>query len=83
MRLETSEVEWIELEGNNNRGTSAAFLEQLRLRHTGSLQVICDNTAAHRGEDVREFLGTPGRGLRLVDLLGYNPGFNGDEAIWG
>ena len=33
-RLETWEVEWIELEGNN-RGTSATFLEQLRQRHTG------------------------------------------------
>ena len=28
--LETGEVEWMELEGNSNSGTSAAFLEQLR-----------------------------------------------------
>ena len=76
-------MEWIELEGNNNKGTLAAFLEQLRQRHTGPLQVICDNAPAHRGEDVREFLRTPGPGLRLVNLLGYNPDFNGDEAIWG
>ena len=62
-------MEWIELEGNNNKGTSAAFLEQLRQRHTGPLQVICDNAPAQRGEDVREFLRTPGPGLRLVNLL--------------
>ncbi len=28
--LETGEVEWMELEGNSNAGTSAAFLRQLR-----------------------------------------------------
>ena len=27
--LETGEVEWMELEGNSNRGTSVAFLTQL------------------------------------------------------
>ena len=38
--LETGEVEWMELEGNSNSGTSAAFLEQLRERHGGRLNVI-------------------------------------------
>ena len=81
--LETGEVEWMELDGNSNSGTSAAFLEQLRERHTGPLTVIWDNAPAHRGEAVREFLQTPGLGLRLVNLPGYSPDFNADEAVWG
>ena len=81
--LETGEVEWMELEGNSNAGTSAAFLAQLRKRHPGPLNVIWDNAPAHRGEAVRECLGTPGLGLRLVNLPGYSPDFNADEAIWG
>ena len=32
---------------------------------------------------MREYLRTPGLGLRLVNLPGYSPDFNGDEAIWG
>ena len=44
--LETGEVEWMELEGNSNSGTSAAFLEQLRERHSGQLNVIWDNAPA-------------------------------------
>ena len=81
--LETGEVEWMELEGNSNSGTSAAFLEQLRERHGGCLNVIWDNAPAHRGEAVREYLRTPGVNLRLVNLPGYSPDFNADEAIWG
>ena len=65
--LETGEVEWSELEGNSNAGTSAAFLMQLRQRHVGPLNVIWDNAPAHRGEAVREYLGTPSLGLRLVN----------------
>ena len=65
--LETGEVEWMELEGNSNAGTSAAFLAHLRERHLGPLRVIWDNAPAHRGEAVREYLGTPGLGLRLVN----------------
>ena len=41
--LETGEVEWMELEGNSNAVTSAAFLLQLRERHSGPLNVIWDN----------------------------------------
>ena len=81
--LETGEVEWMELDGNSNSGTSAAFLEQLREGYTGPLTVIWDNAPAHRGEAVREFLQTPGLGLRLVNLPGYSPDFNADEAVWG
>ena len=65
--LETGEVEWSELEGNSNAGTSAAFLMQFRQRHVGPLNVIWDNAPAHRGEAVREYLGTPSLGLRLVN----------------
>ena len=64
--LETGAVEWMELEGNSNRETSAAFLEQLRERHSGRLNVIWDNAPAHRGEAMREWLGKPGANLRLV-----------------
>ena len=81
--LETGEVEWMELEGNSNSEKSAAFLEQLRKRHSGRLNVIWDNAPAHRGEAVREWLGKPGVNLRLVNLPGYSPDFNADEAIWG
>ena len=70
--LETGEVEWMELEGNSNSETSAAFLEQLRERHGGRLNVIWDNAPAHRGEAVREWLSKPGVNLRLV-----NPRFHG------
>ena len=31
----------------------------------------------------REFLQTPGLGLQLVNLPGYSPDFNADEAVWG
>ena len=81
--LETGGVEWMELEGNSNSGTSAAFLDRLRQRHSGPLDVIWDNAPAHRGEAVREYLRTPGLGLRLVNLPGYSPDFNADEAVWG
>ena len=47
------------------------------------LNVIWDNAPAHRGEAVREFLRRPELNLRLVNLPGYSPDFNADEAIWG
>ena len=55
----------------------------MRERHPGPLSVIWDNAPAHRGEAVREYLRTPGLGLRLMNLPGYSPDFNADEAIWG
>ena len=73
----------MELDGNSNAGTSASFLRQLRERRHGPLNVIWDNAPAHRGEAVREYLRTPGLGLKLVNLPGYSPDFNADEAIWG
>ena len=63
----------MDLEGNSNSGTSAAFLERLRQRRSGPLGVIWDNAPAHRGEAVREYLRTPG----------YSPDGGADEAIWG
>ena len=81
--LETGEVEWMELEGNSNSETSVLFLRQLRERHAGPLNVIWDSAPAHRGESVRKFLRQPGLGLQLVNLPGYSPDFNADEAIWG
>ena len=81
--LESGELEWMELEGNSNAGTSVGFLKQLREKHSGPLRVIWDNAPAHRGEAMREYLRTPGLELRLVNLPGYSPDFNADEAIWG
>ena len=72
----------MELEGNSNSATSAAFLRQLREQHAGSLTVIWDNSPAHRGDALRAYLATPGLRLRLVNLPGYSPDFNADEAIW-
>ena len=73
----------MELEGNSNFGTSVAFLEQLSWRHGGRLNAIWDNAPAHREEALRSYLKTPGLNLRLVNLPGYSPDFNADEAIWG
>ena len=32
---------------------------------------------------MREYLRTPGLSFRLVNLPGYSPDFNADEAVWG
>ncbi len=61
---------------------ATAFLTQLKEKHPGSLRVISDNAPAHRGEALQEYLSTPGLGLRLVNLPGYSPDYNADEAIW-
>ena len=70
-------------EGNSNSGTSVAPLEQLHQRSDAGLTVIWDNAPAHRGNALRSYLETPGLNLRLVNLPGYSPDFNADEAIWG
>ena len=64
----------MELVGNSNEGTSVAFLKQLKGKHPGSLQVIWDNAPAHRGEALREYLRTPGLGLRPGEHAGLKPG---------
>ena len=71
--LETGEVEWMELEGNSNGKSSVAFLERLRERHGGRLNVIWDNASAHRGPVMRSYLETHGLNPRLVNLPGYSP----------
>ena len=45
--------------------------------------MIWDNAPPHRGEALREYLRTPDLNLRLVNLPGYSPDFNAEEAIWG
>ena len=80
--LETGEVESMEVSGNCNAETSAAFLQQLRSRYPQPLIVIWDNGPAHHGDAIRDYLKTPDLKMRLVPLPGYSPDFNADEAIW-
>ena len=68
----------MELDGNSNSGTSAAFLSQLRQGCAGPLRVIWDNAPGHGGEAVREYLRTPGLELRLV-----NPRFHEGKLCRG
>ena len=81
--LETGEVEWMDREGNSNSGTSAAFLDQLRQRHSGPLQVIWVMPQPIVARRCGSICGGLAWGLRLVNLPGYSPDFNADEAIWG
>ena len=46
------------------------------------MQVTWDNTPAHRGEAVKDCLRASELEIRLVNLPGYSPDFNDDEA-WG
>ena len=46
--LETGEVEWMGLEGNSNSETLVGFLEQLRKRHDGKLEVTLRPIVARR-----------------------------------
>jgi transposase len=80
--LETGEVASMLVTDNCNADTSTAFLRQLRAKHPEPLIVIWDNSPAHRGPEIREYLTTPGLKLRLVALPAYSPDFNPDEAIW-
>jgi len=80
--LETGEVESMIVTGTCTAETSTAFLRQLRANHPEALIVIWDNSPAHRGPEIREYLTTPGLRLRLVALPAYSPDFNPDEAIW-
>ena len=64
----------MELEGNSNSGTSATFLEQLRERHPGPLNVIWDNAPAHRGEALREYLRDARTEPAAGESAGLQPG---------
>ncbi len=79
--LETGEMEHMALAGTSSSATSAAFLKQLRANHAGPLVVIWDNGPAHGGEAVREYLATPGLGLRVLRLPAYRPDCNPAEAL--
>ena len=86
--LETGEVEWMDASAGSAGGQQqlrdlGRLPEATEGKHPGPLSVIWDNAPAHRGEVVREYLRTPGLGLRLVNLPGYSPDFNADEDIWG
>jgi len=80
--LETGEVESMPVTSNCTAETSAAFLRQLRAKHTEPLIVIWDNSPAHHGPEIRAYLATPDLKLRLMALPAYSPDFNSDEAIW-
>ncbi len=80
--LETGAVLSWELTGNSDAATSAEFLAKLRAAYPGPLIVIWDNSPAHRGEALREYLKTPGLDLQLVALPAYSPDYNPDELIW-
>jgi transposase len=80
--LETGEVLAAELKGNSSAVTTRDFLLGMRTHYTGPLIIVWDNSSAHRGEAIREFLRTPKLDLRLVALPAYSPDFNADEAIW-
>ena len=89
--LETGEVEWMELGGNSNSGTSVAFLKQLKEKHPGPLKVIWGQCASPSwGGDAgipadtesETATGEPPFSRGQV-LPGYSPDFNADEAIWG
>ena len=69
--LETGEVDWMELDGNSNSGTSVAFLMQLRERHSGPLNVIWDNAPAHRDAGVPAYAWP---GYEAGELAGVQPG---------
>ena len=87
--LETGEVEWMELEGNSNAGTSVDFLKQLRAKHPGPLRGHlgqCPGPPWGGGAGVPQDAwagseaGEPpfSRGQALP---GYSPDFKADEAI--
>jgi transposase len=78
---ETGEVGGAMLAGNSCAATSAQFLKALRAYYPGTLIVIWDNSPAHRGEPIREFLRTPGLDLRLVALPSYSPDSSAAEPI--
>jgi len=80
--LETGEVEYMAVTENCTAQTSVAFLQHLRGKHSQPLIVIWDNSPAHRGPEIREYLTTPDLKLWLVALPAYSPDFNADEAIW-
>jgi transposase len=81
--LETGEGDYLALAGNSCAETSVAFLKHLRARHPEPLITIWDNSPAHGGDPIRDYLTPPDGRFRLVRLPAYSPDFNADEHIWG
>jgi transposase len=60
------------------------FLKHLLRQMAGKLLVIWDGLPAHRGQAVKQFLGTgAAQRLHLEQLPGYAPDLNPDEGVWG
>ena len=77
--LETGEVEWMELQGNSNAGTSVDFLKQLRGKHPEPMRVIRDNAPAPLRQ-AQEWGGDAGvpqdawAGVEVGEPAGVQPG---------
>jgi transposase len=59
----------------------AAFLQDLTVQHPGPLDIIWDNLAAHKGEQIRAFLQSYPQ-VRLHPLPPYAPDLNPAEGVW-
>ena len=81
--LETGEVEVMELEGNSNSATSAAFLRQLRARHAETTDGDLGQFASPSGRRNKGLSDHARLEPAPVNLPSYSPDFNADEAIWG
>ena len=79
-------------------GASIFFADEAHFRADAELRgkwvlkgkpALVDSSSPRYGEKasyysaVREYLRTPELELRLVNLPGYSPDFNADEAVWG
>ena len=81
----------MELEGNSNSGTLAAFLMQLRERFSGPLDGIWSNAPTHRSDAVGSACRRRASACNFENprfhegsyRLGYSPEFNAEEAVWG
>ena len=80
MCLEIDEVGWSKLEANYYSKSSVVFLEHLRQRHSEPAQHDLGQRTGTPGSGGAEI---PGLNLRLVNLPGYSPHINADEAVWG
>ena len=77
--LETGEVEWMELDGNSNAGTSEIFLRQFGERRLGPLNVIWDNApeSLRQAQEWRGVEGVPADampGAATGESAGLQPG---------
>ena len=79
--LETGEVEVMELEGNSNSATSAAFLREGAALRTADRDLGQFTSPSWRC--AAGLLGHARLNLCLVNLPSYSPDFNADEVIWG